>query len=66
MVTHILVLAALLQLSTVAPLVISGHPSRDACFNAAGKANHSDPQVKTPKARAIGAAYVCLKLEYPV
>lgn len=66
MITHILVLAALLRLDTMAPQMVSPFTSRDECFIAAGKLNHDDEDLKKPDMQAVGAAYVCLKVELPV
>lgn len=65
-VTHILVLAALLDLGSTAPRMIEPHTSRDACFNAASKRNLNDPEIRTPEALAKGMGYICMSLEYPV
>lgn len=62
---YILVLAALLKFDAP-PQMVAPFGDLDACLVAAGKRNHSDPALKTKEAREMGAAYVCMKMVYPV
>lgn len=62
---YLLALAALLQIGTIPPQIVSPHATLDECLAAASKRNHEDSDLQTSKGREIGAAYVCLKLVYP-
>lgn len=63
---YILALAALLQMTTVQPQMVSAHATADECLAQASKLNHENPDLKSAKAQEMGIAYVCLKLVYPV
>lgn len=65
-ISHILVLAALLRMDTVAPQMVSPFASQEECFAAANKLNREDEDLNKPEARALGVAYVCLKVVLPV
>lgn len=60
---YFLALAALLQMTEYAPDIVSVHPSLAACQAAAVTATAENRQaLDSPEAKAVGAAYVCLKL----
>jgi hypothetical protein len=58
---YFLVLAALLQLDTVAPKVLLPFDTFEDCAKAAQDAN-KDPRLQTPDSLVMGLRFVCLKL----
>ena len=62
---YILALAFLMQMSSQAPILMSPPTDGDSCFSEAQKRNQ-DPRLKTEEARAVGAMFVCLHVEFPV
>lgn len=66
MITHILVLAALLSMEDRAPRMIAPHKSEVECLQAAGRANkdHAD-ELNTDDSKALGLKFVCMKLVVP-
>ncbi len=63
---YVLVLAALLHMSTVRPQMVGAFKDMDACLAAASKHNHDNTELQSQTGRDLGAAYVCMKIVYPV
>jgi hypothetical protein len=65
-ITHILVLAALLRMDSVAPKIVAPFKSQEECFIAANRLNRETAELRKPGAREKGLAFVCLRVVLPV
>lgn len=63
MIEYILAVAFLNAMDARKPVMVAPHTTRSACMAAAEKANKTDPQMQDPALRAMGAEYVCMKVE---
>lgn len=63
MIEYILAVAFLNAMDARKPVMVAPHETRSSCMAAAEKANKTDPQMQIPEIRALGAEYVCLKVE---
>jgi hypothetical protein len=62
---YILMLVALLNITTVKSETIAVYPDAESCLEKAAHFNGVSEWVKTEEARGLGAAFVCMKVLYP-
>lgn len=55
-----------LHMNTVAPKVIAVADTEQKCFIAAELLNKESSEIKTKEYKEAGAAFVCMKMIYPV
>ena len=62
-VTHLLAVVFFAEAETRRPFIVSPMFSADECMKQAEKLNKTDEQMRRPDLRAMGAEYVCLKIQ---
>ena len=63
MITYFLALVLLKNLETTPPAIIEPMKDQESCMIEARKYNAGHPLMKDPQAQALGAEFVCLRIE---